>query len=698
MFIIKPRYNEKERNEKLKIGKNIFISTLIVGLATIFMQTVTVYDILSSITLAIIALVFYKIFVNSITVLQDFLKKRAFSIEEVIGASLILSIALSAFGDLNIYGFGIRNILSILIVMVLGWKNGILVGTTAGVTIGVTLGTISGTEPIMIAAYAISGMIAGILSRFGRIGVIVGFILGNVVLAYVSNGYTVELIHFKEILVASIGLLLVPKNFRIDIEEFMGNSKLFPVVPERALDNSKEMARNLNHVSSAIEEIATSYTRGEERKNNKQIFITELLNNLEPYKDNMLYDDISDINGKILDEIFNTLLDKQEIDRKDLLKIFADCNSYIVGFDDKEISRKLEENITQIIRAINISYKVSKSDFIWQKKIEKNNKHVSKQLNEVSKAIKNMAQGLEKDIKVEKEYENEKRKIVDLLLNEGIEIEDIVIRKKGRFIIEIYLKEAFETAKLEKQEKILTEILKEKIVLNTEASVGKKLTFMSDDKYKMTLGEAKATKLKSDSSGDSILNIRLKDGKYLLAISDGMGSGKKAKEASEKVLRLLENLLLSGFDKEISIDLINTALMNQNEELFATLDIAVVDLYLGTIEMIKSGACPTYIKNRKKVQIVKSNSLPTGIVDEAKMQIFDRDLSSGDILVMCSDGILDSNIEYKNKELWLKYMLEDMDTVNTQKIADLILNEAIDNQFGSAKDDMSIIVCKFVKK
>ena len=45
MFIIKPRYNEKERNEKLKIGKNIFISTLIVGLATIFMQTVTVYDI-----------------------------------------------------------------------------------------------------------------------------------------------------------------------------------------------------------------------------------------------------------------------------------------------------------------------------------------------------------------------------------------------------------------------------------------------------------------------------------------------------------------------------------------------------------------------------------------------------------------------------------------------------------------------------
>ena len=69
-----------------------------------------------------------------------------------------------------------------------------------------------------------------------------------------------------------------------------------------------------------------------------------------------------------------------------------------------------------------------------------------------------------------------------------------------------------------------------------------------------------------------------------------------------------------------------------------------------------------------------------------------------DILVMCSDGILDSNIEYKNKELWVKYMLEDIDTTNTKKISDLILNEAIDNNYGVAKDDMSIVTCKFLKK
>lgn len=138
--------------------------------------------------------------------------------------------------------------------------------------------------------------------------------------------------------------------------------------------------------------------------------------------------------------------------------------------------------------------------------------------------------------------------------------------------------------------------------------------------------------------------------------------------------------------------------MNQNTEIFATLDIAIIDLYKGNIEFIKSGACPTYIKNNKKVQIIKSNSLPTGMVPNNHIQTFDKDITTGDIMLMCSDGILDANIEYKNKELWIKYMLEDIETTNTKKIADLILNEAVDNTFGNVKDDMSVIVCKFKEK
>ena len=700
LLIWKPVYNEKERNETIKIGKNVFLSILIIQIIKLAMSGFTLYDILSGITLAIIGFVFYKIFVNSTIVLQDFWMKRAFTIEELIGASLILSIAVAAFGDFSLFGFGIKNILSILIVMVLGWKNGILVGTTAGVTIGVTLGVITGSEPIMIAAYAISGMMAGIFSRFGKIGVVVGFALGNVILAYVSNGYTVELIHFKEILIAFIGLLVVPNNLEIELEEFIGKTKLLPVTPDRALNKSREVAENLNQVSEAIQEMATTYNQVEKTsyEANKQIFITELLSNLEPYQDNMLYEDMANTEGKIVDEIFQFLLDKQEIDRKALLEIFAKCNSYIVGFEDEDISQYLEENISQMIRAINVSYKVAKSDFIWKKRVEENQKNMGKQLKSVSKAIQKMAKGIESDIENEAQYERQKTEIIELLKQKMIQVQDISIKRDGRYRIEVYLNEVLETAKIEVIEKIATQVLKEKIVLNEEASIGKKLDFLSDDKYVMAIGTAETTKSKSELSGDCMLNIRLKDGKYLVAISDGMGTGKEARKSSTQSLRMLENLLLSGFDKNISLDLINTSLINQNAEVFATLDIAIVDLYAGNIEFIKSGACPTYIKNNKKVQIIKSNSLPTGMVDANTVQTFDKDIASGDIMLMCSDGILDANIEYKNKELWIKYMLEDMETTNTKKIADLILSEAIDNNFGNIKDDMSVIVCKFKEK
>ena len=702
MFIIKPIYTDDEKNEKVKLAKNLFIASMIIQLAKIGISGFTVYQVLSLIAFSIIVVVFYKIFVNSIITIRDFREGKAFTIEEVLGASLMLSIAVGAFGELSVFGFSIRNILSILIVLVLGWKNGILVGTTAGVTIGVTLGVITSSDPIMIVTYAISGMIAGILNKFGKLGVIVGFCLGNIVVAYVSNGYTVELIHFKEILIASIGLLAMPKSIKINIEEFMGNSKLFPVFPDRALNKSKETAERLNNVSETIQEMANTYKKEEDNsyensiQSNKDIFISELLDNLNGYENNMLYEDMTNVEGKIVDEIFKLLTDKQEITREELLQIFADNNSYIVGYDDNKVSEYLEENIAQMIRVINMSYKISKSNFVWKKKFDENKKNIETQLQGVSKAISNIAENIEKNIKNEEQFKNEKKEVIELLKQKDIEIQEISIQYEDRFLIEIYMEKS-NNADIQTIEHILTEILKEDIVFNQEASIGTRLNFLSDDKYSMAIANTEITKNNSKVSGDSILSVRLKDGKYLVALSDGMGSGEEAKESSNKALKMLENLLLSGFDKKTSLELINTSLINQNEEVFATLDIAIIDLYKGNIEFIKNGACPTYIKSNNKVQIIKANSLPAGIINNTNLQTFDRDINEGEIMLMCTDGILDSNVEFKNKELWVKYLLEDIETNNTKKIADLVLNEAIDNNYGVAKDDMSVVVCKFLK-
>lgn len=706
-----PKENDQYKNEQIQISGHIFVSILLVMVAKLILTRFTIGDMLLHITLAIFSVVFYKIFVNSLVVIQEITEKRAFSIEEVIGASLLISVAVSAFGNSSILGLSIRETLSILIVLILGWRNGILVGTTAGVTIGVTLGIIAQNEPEVIAVYAISGLLSGVLNRFGKIGVIAGFLIGNGILLYASNGTATDLVVFKEALVASLGLLIIPKWGGINVEELIKSDNMLPEYNKRGLGQSKETINQLNMVSETIKDMANAYQEKPETDmyfKNRQAFITELLNNLDGLEENMLYEDMVKPENEIVNELFDILLDKQEIDKEDLLKTFAKYNNYIVQYDDEKISKRMSEDIEQIVKAVNYAYKVSKSNFIWKEKVKSNKKNVQAQLDGVSKAISSIAVKIEEEIKQDGNFIDEKKKIIAALEIKDILVDGIDINKKdNRYFIEVYLREDSKTTEntdVDKIQKVLEKCLNEKLMRNEAKTKkfnkqGKRVfSYLSADKFRVQIGQA--TRIKNDSpvSGDSLIQIRLNDGKYLVALSDGMGTGPEARKSSQIAVKMLERLLMSGFDKDTSIDLINTTIMNTDEEIFATLDIAIIDLYNGKVEFIKNGACPTYVKNKRKVQIVKSLSLPTGILKDISLTTYDKDIEEQDILVMCSDGILDSNVEYKNKELWVKYVLEDIETTNCQKIADLILNEAVDNSYGIAKDDMSIIVCKFGKK
>ena len=710
-FLVKePRYNDMERNEKIKLGRRLVISSLLVNIIKVFLSGFMLYDFLLAITFTIITFIFYKIFVNSLIVLVDFNQRRAFSIEEVMGTSLLLAVSLCSFGEFKILGFSVKNVLSIFIVLLLGWKNGILVGTASGVTIGVTLGIIDESAPLVVGAYALSGMIAGALNRLGRPGVIIGFIFGNIVLSYSSNGGIENLILFREILIAGIALLAVPRKINFNIENIVGKDKFLPVANNRGLDKSNEVVQKLNNVSKAVEDMANAYKTVAVAKvdeediveKNKQTFIAELLNNLESLNENILYDYVKDVDGTNVDNIFKILLEKQSMDEKDLIEILAKENSYLIKSNEE--NSKDKKDLKTMVDAINSAYKIGKLNFIWTSRLKEEKQNMESQLNGVSKAILGIAEDVQSQSTSNKEYKDEEEQIIHLLKQKEVLVQDISIKKNtsDRFIIELYI----ETAKIKDIDKLientLTKVLTEKIIINSEEELKfermTKYTCMADDKFLITIGQAYAVKDNKDISGDSVLKIRLKDGKYLIAISDGMGSGPEARKSSQIVIKMLQRLLNAGFEKNTSIDLINTSLLNVSEDVFATLDIAIVDLYKGNVEFIKSGACPTYVKNGKKVQIIKSLALPAGILKDITGEIFDKDIETEEIMVMCTDGIIDSNVEYKNKELWVRYLLEDMENNNPQKMADIILNESIDNNFGRIKDDMSVIVCRFVHK
>ena len=711
LFVIRAK-KQNDVNEKAKLGKNIIISIMAVRVIPMLFSSVKISSLLLAIMLSVITYVFYKIFVNSLDVIYDYGYKSAFSVEELMGAGLLLAIAISALTPISILGYSLKNILCILIVLILGWKSGILLGTTGGVTIGVVLGIIGNESPIVVAAFAIAGMLSGILSKIGKVGVIVGFIVGNILITYFSDGNIEPIIVFQEILIASLGLLLIPKKAEYVMDDLFDRTSILPETTKKTLNTSKETVNKLSSMSETISEIAKSYNEvaatvveDEEitKDENREIFEKELKNNLEGLEDNILYQDIissSDITG----DIYEYLREKNTLTKDVLIAIFAKYNNYIIGAENGNINSSVENDISDMITTIKKSYDLSKINFVWKKKIDERNKNMCTQLESVSEAISDLAEDIESE-EVD-EFEEKRELIFKLLAQKGIEVSEVKIKENDskRKIITIYTKPESckqENCEYKKIEKVLIKVFSEPIVLQKRRCSAKNDTdtcayrFISKDRYSLKVGIARAKKHDSLVSGDTSIQTKLNDGKYLLAISDGKGSGPEARKCSKIAIKMLEKMLSSGFKKDVSVKMINSTLSaDMDDDMYATLDMSILDLYQGNIEFIKNGACPTYIKRNKTVELINSVALPTGIVGDIDLVVYDKDIKNGDIIVMCSDGITDSNEEYMHKELWLKYFIEELQTDDVQQIADLIISEAIDNNYGKEKDDMTVIVAK----
>ena len=619
--------------------------------------------------------------------------KKAFTLEELIGASIIIGIASMVLNSITVFGLHLSNVVIVFLVMLLGWKNGMLVGCTAGLSLGLVISMIELQNGLQIAVFAVSGILAGLLNRFGKIGVIVGFMLGNSLLIYLTNGDTIKIVYFREIFIAAIGLLFVPNNIKIDMEDLIGKSKLLSDLGENRLAQNEEMINKLTIISDTISEMVQD--KPEETENIAEDFKDILFDNLEEIASNMFCEDIINENTHIVDDIYIALQTNDILLENDLIEIFKQNNNYII-MQDANIKNDLQE----MIKIINRSYKMLQIEITKRQEKNKTLKTMKKGLQDVSDAIRNSVKTNKNASK--NEFLAKEKELLVLLKNKYQNMISLQIRqaKNEKYIVTI----TFGNDKVKDKQyianisNILTKNLGSRITfMQDEKNENYVQTYMSEDKYTLQIGSSKITKDKSTVSGDCNLQMKLKDGKYLLAISDGMGSGKKARESSKLTIKMLEDMLANGFDNDELINFINDSVnFNTDQDMYATLDFAILDLYTGKVKIAKSGACHTYIKNRKSVRVVKSQTMPVGIIEKPELDIQTIDVADGDIIIMCSDGLLESQNDIGKD--WIEEYIRNISTTNVQKVADLIVAEAVDNSFGIARDDITVIIAKVVKK
>ncbi len=180
-----------------------------------------------------------------------------------------------------------------------------------------------------------------------------------------------------------------------------------------------------------------------------------------------------------------------------------------------------------------------------------------------------------------------------------------------------------------------------------------------------------------------------------------MGSGPRAALESGTTISLLRHLLESGFGQDLAIKTVNSILVLRSPgESFATVDLAVVNLYTAQANFVKIGAVPTFIMRDGQVSQVRVNSLPVGILDDIEVASLSRELELGDVLVMVTDGLLDAQTAAEDQEEWLSRVLPDVAEMPPQQMAELLLKLALTGSKGADRppDDMTVLVARLEKQ
>lgn len=218
--------------------------------------------------------------------------------------------------------------------------------------------------------------------------------------------------------------------------------------------------------------------------------------------------------------------------------------------------------------------------------------------------------------------------------------------------------------------------------------------FKSGAPLDVVFGASQIGKDGSGFIGDKYSFTRIGANGFMMAISDGMGTGKKASEISETAVSLVENYYRAGFDSPFVLSSVNRFLsLGRDEVNFSAMDILVLNLSTLGGDVIKIGSPPLRIKRGQGVARIGGGSLPLGALEEITPYSESIRLEEGDIIVMVSDGVEDAFEEGE-----IEAFVSAATTLNPQTLSRDILDVALKNYGGVQRDDMTVLCGRIYRR
>lgn len=617
--------------------------------------------------------------------------KMYISPEEVVSLSLLVAFSIIGMGDIGLFGVSVRGVLATVLILTASILGGSTLGATSGVIVGLGFMISNVVSALYMGVYSFAGLVSGAFNKLNKYISIIGYLLSWIIIYSYTSGITSNLSQIIDIAIGCLIVSLIPKSFF---------SKMEKLVKTKVDSNEavyEYITRSKNITSSKLMNIQRVYN--------------ELANTFDKVRERDKIIDQRDV-ATIIDMIHNDECKYCSMQRicweSKFNYTYNLIYEMIEKIEDGEISeRDIPDKFRKecmkpeiIIKVANYYYKMYALDYDWNMKLCETRNVISKQIRDISKSIESISKSLDQDIMLNLDKEKE---IFDELQRNNIIVDKVnyIQENNEDFKITIEMKNCRDGCLCdEKLLKIISDFVGESLDIQKIGChcLGEncKVILTKAEKFKVFTEVATMSRDGHIFCGDNYTFMEIYEGKYMMAISDGMGKGKKAYDESSVTIDILENMMEAKIDKEIVINTINNMLLlKSSEEIFSTLDLGIIDLKKGRLETVKMGACSTYIsRENKDVDLISSSSLPVGILSEVNLDRHNVKIKDGDFIIMVSDGIVDAGKNNDFGENWLIYFLKKLTTANPKEIANQILDRALELQLGDVEDDMTVLVTK----
>ena len=343
----------------------------------------------------------------------------------------------------------------------------------------------------------------------------------------------------------------------------------------------------------------------------------------------------------------------------------------------------------------------AKMSLLWNTRLEENREAMAVQLTEMAQIMTDTVEHAW-DTRNDEDLEEHLRRKLKAM---GLSVYSVLVYSEEHRRQEVYLTMSTRRRRCVAVKDIsaaLTKLMKKAMMPARDSRAfvgGEKVTvlFVERTNFQVIYGVEKAVKGKEKISGDNFSLRHCREGQFIGALSDGMGSGITAYRESELVIDLLEQFLEAGFSKETAVRMINSALILRSDaQVFSTIDIASLDLYTGVCEFLKVGASTTFIRRENWVETISSTSLPAGVFHKLDPDCTGKKLYDGDMVIMVTDGVMDA-LPAAHQESLMKDIIMEHETGNPSELASYILGRVRQYREKEPSDDMTVLVMGLVK-